>query len=97
MYYGLSLNVGNFGLDIYLTQFIFGVVELPARFGCLPLLQRLGRKIIQAAFLIFGGCACLAIIAIPKGTFLKPNWTVSQILYFHTCTTYCEDVVRSQR
>lgn len=68
MYYGLSLNVGNFGLDIYLTQFIFGVVELPARLGSLPLLQRLGRKIIQAAVLIFGGCACLALIAIPRGT-----------------------------
>lgn len=68
MYYGLSLNVGNFGLDIYLTQFIFGVVELPARLGSLPLLQRLGRKIIQASVLIFGGLACLALIAIPKGT-----------------------------
>lgn len=71
MYYGLSLNVGNFGLDIYLTQFIFGVVELPARLGSLPLLQRLGRKIVQAAVLIFGGCACLALIAIPRGTIIK--------------------------
>lgn len=71
MYYGLSLNVGNFGMDIYLTQFIFGIVELPARLGSLPLLQRLGRKIIQAAVLIFGGCACLALIAIPPGTVIK--------------------------
>lgn len=71
MYYGLSLNVGNFGLDIYLTQFIFGVVELPARLGSLPLLQRLGRKKVQAAVLIFGGCACLALIAIPEGTMMK--------------------------
>lgn len=71
MYYGLSLNVGNFGLDIYLTQFIFGVVELPARLGSLPLLQLLGRKIVQAAVLIFGGCACLALIAIPRGTLTR--------------------------
>lgn len=69
MYYGLSLNVGSFGLDIYLTQFIFGVVEIPARLGTLPLLQHFGRKICQAGFLIFGGCACLVILAIPKGTF----------------------------
>lgn len=68
MYYGLSLSVGKFGLDIYLTQFIFGVVELPARLGSLPLLQCLGRKPIQAAVLIFGGCACLLLIAIPTGT-----------------------------
>uniref|UniRef100_A0A3B5BGI5 Solute carrier family 22 member 13-like n=1 Tax=Stegastes partitus TaxID=144197 RepID=A0A3B5BGI5_9TELE len=67
MYYGLSLNVGNFGLDIYLTQFIFGVVELPARLGSLPFLQRFGRKICQAGVLFFGGVACLGIIAIPRG------------------------------
>ncbi|XP_041669697.1 solute carrier family 22 member 13-like [Cheilinus undulatus] len=66
MYYGLSLNVGNFGLDIYLTQFIFGLVELPARLGCLPLLQRFGRKICQAVMLFLGGAACLVILAIPE-------------------------------
>lgn len=70
MYYGLSLNVGNFGLDIYLTQFIFGVVELPARLGSLPLIQHFGRKIILAGVLLFGGCACLGILVIPRGTLL---------------------------
>lgn len=65
MFYGISLNVGNFGLDIYLTQFIFGLVELPARLGCLPLLQRFGRRISQSAMLILGGTSCLVIIAIP--------------------------------
>uniref|UniRef100_A0A672TQW4 Solute carrier family 22 member 13 n=1 Tax=Strigops habroptila TaxID=2489341 RepID=A0A672TQW4_STRHB len=30
VYYGLSLNVTNFGLDIYLTQLAFGAVEIPA-------------------------------------------------------------------
>ncbi|XP_026218786.1 solute carrier family 22 member 13-like [Anabas testudineus] len=66
MYYGLSLNVGDFGLDIYLTQFIFGAVELPAQLGCLPLIQHFGRRISQAGMLLFGGCACLGILAIPK-------------------------------
>ncbi|XP_072306995.1 solute carrier family 22 member 13-like isoform X2 [Eucyclogobius newberryi] len=66
MYYGISLNVGNFGLDIYLTQFIFGLVELPARLGSLPLLQRFGRRKCQTVVLVLGGTACLVIIAIPK-------------------------------
>ncbi|XP_026147968.1 solute carrier family 22 member 13b isoform X2 [Mastacembelus armatus] len=66
MYYGLSLNVGSFGLDIYLTQFIFGIVEIPARLGSLPLVQHFGRRICQAAMLLFGGSACLGILAIPK-------------------------------
>lgn len=70
MYYGLSLNVGNFGLDIYLTQFVFGAVEIPARVGSLPLLQRFGRRICQAGVLFFGGAACLGILAIPTGNLL---------------------------
>lgn len=73
MYYGLSLNVGNFGLDIYLTQFIFGVVEIPARLGCLPCIQRFGRRICLAGVLLFGGAACLGILAIPKGNLLFYN------------------------
>ncbi|KAM9839710.1 solute carrier family 22 member 13b [Aulostomus maculatus] len=66
MYYGLSLSVGNFGLDIYLTQFIFGVVELPARLGTLVLIQHFGRRKCQAGMLTFGGAACLVILAIPE-------------------------------
>ncbi|CAB1440295.1 unnamed protein product [Pleuronectes platessa] len=53
MYYGLSLNVGNFGLDIYLTQFIFGLVEIPAYLGTLPFIQHFGRRICQSGVLIF--------------------------------------------
>ncbi|XP_062235044.1 solute carrier family 22 member 13-like [Platichthys flesus] len=66
VYYGLSLNVSNFGLDIYLTQFIFGLVEVPARLGSLPLIQHFGRRICLTGVLIFAGCACLGILVIPK-------------------------------
>ncbi|XP_042366401.1 solute carrier family 22 member 13-like [Plectropomus leopardus] len=66
LFYGLSLNVGNFGVDIYLTQFIFGAAELPARLGSLPLIQHFGRKLCLAGTLLFGGAACLGILAIPK-------------------------------
>ncbi|XP_061661476.1 solute carrier family 22 member 13-like [Syngnathoides biaculeatus] len=66
MYYGLSLNVGNFGLNIYLTQFIFGLVEVPARLISLALIERFGRRRSEAALLMFGGAACLAVIVVPK-------------------------------
>ncbi|XP_051543712.1 solute carrier family 22 member 13b [Myxocyprinus asiaticus] len=65
VYYGVSLNVGNFGVDIYLTQLIFGIAELPARLSCFPLIQRFGRRICQSAVLLLGGTACLVIPAIP--------------------------------
>ncbi|KAG7258249.1 hypothetical protein CRUP_009378, partial [Coryphaenoides rupestris] len=66
VYYGVSLNVDNFGLDIYLTQFIFGLVEIPARMGSILLLEYFGRRKCQAGALFFGSAACLVILAIPK-------------------------------
>lgn len=71
VYYGVSLNVGNFGLDIYLTQLIFGIAEFPARLSCFPLIQRFGRRICQSAVLLLGGTACLVIPAIPAGEYLQ--------------------------
>uniref|UniRef100_A0A8C8BKQ4 Major facilitator superfamily (MFS) profile domain-containing protein n=1 Tax=Otus sunia TaxID=257818 RepID=A0A8C8BKQ4_9STRI len=66
VYYGLSLNVTSFGLDIYLTQFAFGVVELAARYSCIFLLQWFGRKKTQAVVLLLSGLMCLIIISIPE-------------------------------
>ncbi|KAK6326371.1 hypothetical protein J4Q44_G00020160 [Coregonus suidteri] len=66
VYFGVSLNVGHLGLDIYLTQFIFGLAEILARLGCYTLLESLGRRPCQAGALFFGGAACLLILAIPE-------------------------------
>uniref|UniRef100_A0A8B9R2N3 Solute carrier family 22 member 13 n=1 Tax=Anas platyrhynchos TaxID=8839 RepID=A0A8B9R2N3_ANAPL len=59
VYYGLSLNVTNFGLDIYLTQLAFGAVEIPARVGCIFLLQWFGRRKSQAGTLLLSGLSLL--------------------------------------
>ncbi|XP_076730402.1 solute carrier family 22 member 6 isoform X3 [Maylandia zebra] len=64
VYYGLSLNISDFGMNIYLTQMIFGLVEMPARTITLFTLNR-SRKISQLAFLAVGGTACLLTIFIP--------------------------------
>nr|XP_030120073.3 solute carrier family 22 member 13 [Taeniopygia guttata] len=66
VYYGLSLNVTNFGLDIYLTQLAFGAVEIPARVGCIFTLQRFGRRKTQAVLLVLSGLVCLIITSIPE-------------------------------
>uniref|UniRef100_A0A8C3B5K2 S22AD protein n=1 Tax=Cairina moschata TaxID=8855 RepID=A0A8C3B5K2_CAIMO len=66
VYYGLSLNVTNFGLDIYLTQLAFGAVEIPARVGCIFLLQWFGRRKSQAGTLLLSGLVCLIITGIPE-------------------------------
>lgn len=57
----------NFGLDIYLTQLAFGAVEIPARVGCIFLLQWFGRRKSQAGTLLLSGLVCLIITGIPEG------------------------------
>ncbi|KAK7133516.1 hypothetical protein R3I94_015408 [Phoxinus phoxinus] len=64
VYYGLSLNISDFGMNIYLTQMIFGLVEMPARTITLFTLNR-SRRISQLAFLAVGGLACLLTIFVP--------------------------------
>ncbi|KAL0593469.1 Solute carrier family 22 member 13 [Plecturocebus cupreus] len=64
-YYGLSLQVGDFGLDIYLTQLIFGAVEVPARYSSIFMMERFGRKWSQLGTLVLGGLMCIVIIFIP--------------------------------
>ncbi|XP_010081931.1 PREDICTED: solute carrier family 22 member 13 [Pterocles gutturalis] len=66
VYYGLSLNVTSFGLDIYLTQLAFGAVEIPARLGCIVMLQWFGRKKTQSVLLLLSGLVCLIITGIPE-------------------------------
>ncbi|XP_015276446.1 PREDICTED: solute carrier family 22 member 13-like [Gekko japonicus] len=66
VYYGMSLHVGNFGLDIYTTQLVFGAVEIPARASCIFLLEWMGRKKCQAGWLLLAGVVCMIIPAVPK-------------------------------
>lgn len=69
VYYGLSLGVSRLGTDLYLSQFVFGLVEIPARSLVLVVLPR-SRRLSQAGFLAVGGLACLLMLAVPAGVWL---------------------------
>ncbi|XP_037549538.1 solute carrier family 22 member 13 [Nematolebias whitei] len=64
VYYGLSLGVSRLGTDLYLTQFVFGLVEIPARTLVLLVLP-FSRRLSQSGFLAVGGLACLLMLSIP--------------------------------
>ncbi|NXI13077.1 S22A7 protein, partial [Irena cyanogastra] len=65
-YYGMSMNLTSFGLNIYLSQFVFGVIEIPAKMIIYVLVNRVGRRPSQAWTLILAGVCIGANIVIPK-------------------------------
>nr|XP_061792326.1 solute carrier family 22 member 7-like [Nerophis lumbriciformis] len=54
-YYGISLNISGFGLNLYLTQFIFASTELPMKIALYFLMEKIGRKVSQAGTLLSTG------------------------------------------
>lgn len=59
------MNLTGFGLSIYLSQFVFGVIEIPAKMLMYVLVNRAGRRQSQAWTLILTGLCIGANIAIP--------------------------------
>ncbi|XP_060914980.1 solute carrier family 22 member 7-like [Labrus mixtus] len=65
-FYGISFNITGFGLNIYLTQFTYALVELPAKVSLYYLLDKIGRRRTEVGSL-FLAAVCLGInILVPK-------------------------------
>ncbi|XP_036963976.1 solute carrier family 22 member 7-like isoform X3 [Acanthopagrus latus] len=65
-YYGLSLNIEGFGVNIYLTQFIFGTIEVPGKALIYFTVKKIGRRFSQAGSLVLTGLCVLCNIFIPQ-------------------------------
>ncbi len=52
---------------MYLTQFVYGAIEIPAKLSIYYLLDKFGRRITQAGSLLFVGISMIINIFIPKG------------------------------
>ncbi|XP_077185479.1 solute carrier family 22 member 6-A-like [Paroedura picta] len=65
-YYGLAMDLQNFGVSIYLIQVIFGAVDFPAKVIVTITMSYLGRRVSLMAFLILGGLVIIANIFVPS-------------------------------
>ncbi|XP_070700469.1 solute carrier family 22 member 13-like [Pempheris klunzingeri] len=81
-YYCVSFNVGNFGLDVFLTQLMFGLTEIPAHILCIWLLEALGRKVSLMSTLLIGGLFCMLILAFPQGNAVAVTTLVTAGRFF---------------
>ncbi|KAF5909550.1 solute carrier family 22 member 7-like, partial [Clarias magur] len=65
-YYGISLNITGFGLDIYLTHFIYAIIELPAKIIIFFTLKKFGRRANQVGTQVLTGVCIIINIITPK-------------------------------
>ncbi|XP_022109164.1 organic cation transporter protein-like [Acanthaster planci] len=86
VYYGLSLSTSSLGSNDYLAFFIGGLVEIPACFSILPLIDRYGRRIMLSLYLLIGGIACLGTIFIAPGA---GRTTVAMLGKFGISASFC--------
>ncbi|XP_063800928.1 solute carrier family 22 member 6-A-like isoform X2 [Pseudophryne corroboree] len=65
-FYGLGMDLQNFGISIFLLQFVFGAIDIPAKLAGAILMSYLGRRVTQSASLILAGVALLCNAFIPQ-------------------------------
>ncbi|XP_056141182.1 solute carrier family 22 member 6 [Lampris incognitus] len=64
-YYGLSMDLQKFGVNIYLIQVIFGAVDIPAKVVVTVSMSFAGRRPSQCGALILSGVTILINLLVP--------------------------------
>uniref|UniRef100_A0A672YJU4 Solute carrier family 22 member 6 n=1 Tax=Sphaeramia orbicularis TaxID=375764 RepID=A0A672YJU4_9TELE len=68
-YYGIIFSISGFGINIYLTQFIYGAIEIPAKGFAFFTVNKVGRRLSQTSYLVLTGLCIFCNIFIPQGAF----------------------------
>lgn len=68
-YYGISFNISGFGLNPYLTQFIFASIEIPMKIGTYVFVEKIGRRPGEVLTLLLTGLCLFINMFVAQGKF----------------------------
>ncbi|CAM0909161.1 unnamed protein product [Alopecurus aequalis] len=83
VYYGMPLNVGNMGSNLYLSVMYNALAELPATILLLLLMGRINRRSSVIGLTAAAGLCSLACVVIPQGA---ARMAAELLSFFATCT-----------
>lgn len=61
------MDLQSFGFNVYLSQLVFGAVDIPAKLLSVLVISCLGRRVAQGGSLALAGLCILANIFVPSG------------------------------
>nr|XP_020158421.1 organic cation/carnitine transporter 2-like [Aegilops tauschii subsp. strangulata] len=85
VYYGMPLNVGNLGSNLYLSVTYNALAELPSSILSWLLMGRINRRSSVVALTAAAGLWSLACVIIPQGT---ARMAAELVSFFATCTAF---------
>ncbi|KAG6509240.1 organic cation/carnitine transporter 3-like [Zingiber officinale] len=85
VYYGMPLNLGNLGSDLYLSVTLNALAELPSSLATLFLVGRVNRRSSTVAFTTASGALSLLCVAVTT----EPWRTAAEVSsFFAACTAF---------
>ncbi|XP_054158727.1 organic cation transporter protein-like [Oppia nitens] len=88
VYYGISLNIGEFGYNLFINFFIAGLLEVPATLVPIVAINYMGRRPLTAGLMYASGLSCLAIVPLLMMSADWPRVTIALIGKFFITSSY---------
>ncbi|XP_054158733.1 organic cation transporter protein-like [Oppia nitens] len=88
VYYGISLNIGDFGGNLFINFFVAGLIEFPSYLFPLMAFPYIGRRPLTSGLMYLSGLSCLAVIPLLTVPSVWPRLTVALIGKFFITSSY---------
>ncbi|XP_054158745.1 organic cation transporter protein-like, partial [Oppia nitens] len=88
VYFGISLNIGDFGFNLFINFLIAGLLEIPSSLLPIIAINYMGRRPLTAGLMYSSGLSCLAIIPLLMMSTEWPRVTIALIGKFFITSSY---------